>query len=80
MTVAYQILTPDVDLISLPVNISSALGLCLSVHQAAPSTHAALHNHCRGMLGLSDVVDILHCTAAGDFSHHLLKCPIPLEP
>jgi hypothetical protein len=50
MTVAYQILTSDIDLIALPVNISNTLGLCLSVHQAAQSTHAALHNHRRGML------------------------------
>ncbi len=44
MTVAYQILASDVDLISLPVNISNTLGLCLSVHQAAQSTVHMLHS------------------------------------
>jgi len=62
MTVAYQILTYD--LVSLPVNISSTLSLCLSVHRAAQSAPAVLRKQCRGILGLADEVHILCCTAA----------------
>ena len=80
MTVASQMLVSNVDLLSLPVNISSTLNFCLSVHQAAQSTQAALHNHCRGMLGLSDGVHILHCTAACGLFQHLLNCPMALDP